>query len=201
MGYTEASRGCKRLCRHCPIVPVYNGRFRIVQPDVVLAGIRQQVTAGAQHITFGDPGFLNGSGHVLPLTPTFVTFTPWTTVRGYAEFLALMAEMALVEAINPIRYAIRLLIPAGSRLLDLAEVRDLVRPFNEAALVYPWVHPDPAVDALYQTIFKLVKAGQNAGESRQTMFSRAVCFRPHLSFIIFDCRLTKSSLTRLLCGS
>ncbi|HVW83445.1 MAG TPA: CUAEP/CCAEP-tail radical SAM protein, partial [Bryobacteraceae bacterium] len=23
-GYTEASRGCKHLCRHCPIVPVYN---------------------------------------------------------------------------------------------------------------------------------------------------------------------------------
>jgi radical SAM superfamily enzyme YgiQ (UPF0313 family) len=27
-GYTEASRGCKHLCRHCPIVPVYNGVFR-----------------------------------------------------------------------------------------------------------------------------------------------------------------------------
>src|SRR5580704_1022013 len=24
-GYTEASRGCKHLCRHCPIVPVYSG--------------------------------------------------------------------------------------------------------------------------------------------------------------------------------
>src|SRR6202165_247425 len=31
VGYTEASRGCKHLCRHCPIVPVYNGTFRIVQ--------------------------------------------------------------------------------------------------------------------------------------------------------------------------
>ena len=29
-GYTEASRGCKHRCRHCPIVPVYDGRFRIV---------------------------------------------------------------------------------------------------------------------------------------------------------------------------
>ena len=27
-GYTEASRGCKHRCRHCPIVPVYDGRFR-----------------------------------------------------------------------------------------------------------------------------------------------------------------------------
>ena len=30
VGYTEASRGCKHLCRHCPIVPVYGGQFRVV---------------------------------------------------------------------------------------------------------------------------------------------------------------------------
>jgi radical SAM superfamily enzyme YgiQ (UPF0313 family) len=250
VGYTVATRGCKHLCRHCPIVPVYNGRFRIVQPDVVLADVRQQVAAGAQHITFGDPDFLNGPGHALPLvqalhaefpdltydvtikiehlkkhadalpilrdtgclfvvsaveavteevllfldkghtqadfvqvvqqmrqiglplTPTFVTFTPWTTLQNYAEFLALMAEQALVEAISPIQYAIRLLIPAGSRLLELDAVQNLVEPFDEAALVYPWTHPDPAVDALYETVFKLVKASQNAGESRQTLFRR-----------------------------
>jgi len=66
-GYTEASRGCKHLCRHCPIVPVYNGVFRIVDREVVLADIRQQVAAGAQHITFGDPDFFNGVGHAIPL--------------------------------------------------------------------------------------------------------------------------------------
>jgi radical SAM superfamily enzyme YgiQ (UPF0313 family) len=62
-GYTEASRGCKHLCRHCPIVPVYQGQFRIVPLDIVLADIRQQVAAGAQHITFGDPDFFNGITH------------------------------------------------------------------------------------------------------------------------------------------
>src|SRR5262249_41691354 len=51
VGYTEASRGCKHVCRHCPIVPVYNGQFRVVQPDVVLADIDAQVAAGARHIT------------------------------------------------------------------------------------------------------------------------------------------------------
>ncbi len=60
-GYTEASRGCKHLCKHCPIVPVYNGAFRIVQPEVVLADIRQQSAAG--HITFGDPDFFNAPTH------------------------------------------------------------------------------------------------------------------------------------------
>src|SRR5271154_5618251 len=66
-GYTEASRGCKHLCRHCPVVPVYQGSFRVVQPDIVLADIRQQVAAGARHITFGDPDFFNGVGHAIPL--------------------------------------------------------------------------------------------------------------------------------------
>jgi len=67
VGYTEASRGCKHLCRHCPVVPVYNGAFRIVQRDVVMADIRQQVAAGAEHITFGDPDFFNGPGHAVAI--------------------------------------------------------------------------------------------------------------------------------------
>lgn len=64
-GHTEASRGCKHLCRHCPIPPVYGGRFRVVQADVVLEDIRRQVADGARHITFGDPDFFNGVGHAL----------------------------------------------------------------------------------------------------------------------------------------
>lgn len=64
-GYTEASRGCKHLCRHCPVVPVYKGAFRVVQPDIVLADVRQQVAAGAQHITLGDPDFFNGPKHAM----------------------------------------------------------------------------------------------------------------------------------------
>ena len=67
MGYTEASRGCKHLCRHCPVVPVYNGVFRVVSPDVVLEDIRRQVAAGAEHITFGDPDFFNGPTHAMRL--------------------------------------------------------------------------------------------------------------------------------------
>jgi radical SAM superfamily enzyme YgiQ (UPF0313 family) len=65
--YVEASRGCKHLCRHCPIVPVYGGRFFVVPADVVLADIRAQVEAGARHVTFGDPDFLNGPGHALEI--------------------------------------------------------------------------------------------------------------------------------------
>ena len=66
-GYVEASRGCKHLCRHCPVVPVYGGRFFVVPADVVLADIRAQVAAGARHVTFGDPDFLNGPTHALAI--------------------------------------------------------------------------------------------------------------------------------------
>ena len=67
VGFAEGSRGCKHLCRHCPVVPVYHGMFRVIPVDVVMADVRQQVAAGAQHISFGDPDFFNGPTHALKL--------------------------------------------------------------------------------------------------------------------------------------
>ena len=66
-GFAEGSRGCKHLCRHCPVVPVYRGKFRVVPADIVLQDIRQQVAEGATHISFGDPDFFNGPTHGLRL--------------------------------------------------------------------------------------------------------------------------------------
>src|ERR1035438_3590394 len=77
VGYTEASRGCKHRCRHCPVVPVYGGLFRIVQPEIVLEDIRRQVGAGAAHITFGDPDFFNGPGHAIPIVEALHREWPW----------------------------------------------------------------------------------------------------------------------------
>ncbi len=64
-GYTETTRGCHHTCRHCPVVPVYRGRFFAIPREIVLADIRQQVAQGVRHITFGDPDFLNGPTHSL----------------------------------------------------------------------------------------------------------------------------------------
>ena len=64
-GYTEATRGCKHLCRHCPIPSIYRGRFVAVPAETVLSDVAGQVAAGAEHVTFGDPDFLNGPGHAL----------------------------------------------------------------------------------------------------------------------------------------
>ena len=54
----------------------------------------------------------------LVLQPTFVTFNPWTTLSGYLDLLQTIAQLDLVEHVAPIQWGVRLLIPAGSLLLD-----------------------------------------------------------------------------------
>ena len=65
VGAVEASHGCRHRCRHCPIPAVYDGRMRVVPPDLVVADIDRLVAAGAGHITFGDADFLNAPAHSL----------------------------------------------------------------------------------------------------------------------------------------
>jgi len=248
VGYVEASRGCKHLCRHCPIVPVYRGTFRIVQRDIVLQDIRQQVAAGAEHITFGDPDFFNGIGHALPLltalhreyphlsydvtikvehllkyaehlpllretgcafvttaaesiddrvlaildkghtredflqvvrrfrdhglvlNPTFIPFSPWTTLEGYRELLELLNDLDLVDNVAPIQLAIRLLIPEGSKLLELPEVQARIGPFDAERLSYTWTHADPRVEQLHADIRALVGKGLQRKATRRELF-------------------------------
>ncbi len=249
VGVTEATRGCKHLCRHCPIVPVYHGRFFIVQPDVVLADIRNLAAMGAEHISFGDPDFFNGVRHALrivaalhcefpdltydatikvehllnhsdalpelartgclfvtsavesfddhtlealdkghtaadiagaaaacraagiTLSPTFVAFTPWTTRETYRRMLLAIADLDLIESVSPVQLAIRLLLPEGSLLLDLPEIRALTGRFDRASLCYPWQHPDPRLDRLHEDVLGVVEADTEAGRSRRETFS------------------------------
>ncbi|HKS95653.1 MAG TPA: radical SAM protein, partial [Terriglobia bacterium] len=108
----------------------------------------------------------------LTLSPTFVAFTPWTTREGYLGLLRRIAELRLIENVSPIQLAIRLLIPAGSRLLEIEEVRELVGAFDEASLAYPWANPDPRVDELSGQIQRLVERAQKNGDTRQAVFER-----------------------------
>ena len=66
-GYVEATRGCAHQCLHCPVTAAYDGRLRLVAAETVLADSDQQVEGGAQHITFGDPDFLNAVPHSLAI--------------------------------------------------------------------------------------------------------------------------------------
>jgi radical SAM superfamily enzyme YgiQ (UPF0313 family) len=247
VGYTEASRGCKHFCRHCPVVPVYNGQFRLVPTDVVIDDVRAQVGRGAEHITFGDPDFFNGIRHAmrvvqalstefkgltydvtikiehllryrellprlretgcvlitsavesfddhvlavlrkghtradvetalkvcrqerLSVAPTFVPFTPWTTMEGYCTFLEEIERLELIGQVSPIQLALRLLVPQGSPLADCSELQSFLQPFDTKRLVYPWRHPDQRVDRCSDEIGALV--GQRTNTSRDALFS------------------------------
>jgi len=96
VGYVEASRGCLHHCLHCPIVPVYDGRFFLVPETVVLEDVRRQVQAGATHITFGDPDFLNGPGHSLSIVCAMHAEFPHLTFDFTAKVEHLLKRRALM---------------------------------------------------------------------------------------------------------
>jgi hypothetical protein len=104
----------------------------------------------------------------LALAPTFVAFTPWTTVEGYLDLLETIDRLDLVESVSPIQLAIRLLLPEGSRLMELPEIRTLAGSLDPAALVHPWTHPDERVDRLQRRLQQLV--GRSLHQSRTELF-------------------------------
>lgn len=78
-GYIEATRGCHHQCTHCPITPVYRGRFFALPRSVVVADALSQIEAGARHLTFGDPDFFNGPTHGLRIMRDVRAVAPATT--------------------------------------------------------------------------------------------------------------------------
>ena len=249
-GHVESTRGCKYLCRHCPIPPVYHGRFFAVPVDVVLEDARQQIAAGARHITFGDPDFLNSAKHALAaarglhaahpdvtfsftakvehivaeralfselaalgcvfvvsaveslsdeilalldkghtradvslalaimrgagisLRPTFVAFTPFTSMDDYLTLCRFIRENDLEQEVDPIQLAIRLLIPPASLLLERPELAPHLVGLDEEGLTYRWRHPDPRMDALEAEVAALVEQATHDGEPPASTFAR-----------------------------
>jgi radical SAM superfamily enzyme YgiQ (UPF0313 family) len=78
-GYVETTRGCHHTCAHCPITPVYGGRFFAIPREAVIADARAQVHLGARHISFGDPDFFNGPQHGLRIMRALRQEFPWLT--------------------------------------------------------------------------------------------------------------------------
>jgi hypothetical protein len=249
-GYVEASRGCLHLCTHCPIPPVYGGRFFVVPQEIVLDDIRAQVRAGATHITFGDPDFLNGPRHSLRVVramheefpsltfdftakvehllnrgedlpefadagclfiitaveslsdrvltildkrhtredvirsmkyvrdagiaprPTWVSFTPWTTLEDFLDVLDFVESNGLIDHVDPVQYSIRLLIPPGSWLSDHEETLPHRGPLDEAAFTYRWTHPDPRMDQLQKDVARVVEEDAQAEVDAASTFFR-----------------------------
>lgn len=248
-GYVEATRGCLHHCTHCPIPPVYGGRFFAVPGDIVLEDIRRLVALGARHITFGDPDFLNGPSHSIRLTramheefpdltfdftakvehilkhrslipeftrtgcvfavsaveslsdtvlerlekghsrddvfealgilreagitmrPSFVPFTPWTSLDDYIDILEFVESQGLLDQIDPVQYSIRLLVPPGSILLSREETREWLGPLNEEAFSYEWKHSDQRIDFLHRQVSEVVeRAAVKNLDSRETFY-------------------------------
>jgi hypothetical protein len=229
---------------------VYDGRIRIVDLDAVVADVAQLEAAGARHITFGDPDFLNGAHHSLrvvravhdrfpeltfdcttkvelilrhegvwpelaaagclfvvsafesvndailqrldkghtaadaaravallrehgiEIRPSFLPFTPWTTVADVVELLEFVATHDLIDNVDPVQYTIRLLLPQGSLLLDRPDLAPHLGRYDPELLGYPWTAADPAVDALQVRMARLVERSLDAGESIETTFRR-----------------------------
>jgi hypothetical protein len=107
----------------------------------------------------------------LSLAPTFMPFTPWTTLPGYLDLLHVIERLDLVEHVSPIQLVIRLLIPQGSRMLELDDVRRATAAFDARSLTYPWTHADPAVDQLQADLTELV--GLKLSSTRRDVFARA----------------------------
>lgn len=249
-GHVEATRGCKHLCRHCPIPPVYGGRFFAVPVEAVLADAGLQVAAGARHIDFGDPDFLNGPTHALrvarafhaahpevtfsftakvehilehrslfpefatlgavfvvsafeslsdevlgalakghhaadlpeaiaivrgagiSIRPTFVPFTPWTTLDDYLALCRFIRAQSLENEVDPVQLSIRLLIPPGSLLLGLPELASRLGPLDARGLTYRWSHHDPRLDQLEAEVATLVEEATRGEAPASQTFAR-----------------------------
>jgi radical SAM superfamily enzyme YgiQ (UPF0313 family) len=255
-GYVEASRGCLHRCTHCPIPPVYEGRFFVIPKDIIAEEIRSLVRDGARHVTFGDPDFLNGPQHALriaralheefpdltfdftakvehiikhrrvfpelarlgcifvvsaveslsdsvldhlekghtgtdvnealkdvnealnilsdsgiALRPTFVAFTPWTTIDDYIAVLEFVESRGLIDHVDPVQFAIRLLVPPGSLLLGRADTSRWIGRLNQESFTYEWAHPDRRMDELHRKITRLVEqAATNNRDAAETFY-------------------------------
>ncbi|MBA2520836.1 MAG: radical SAM protein [Chloroflexia bacterium] len=249
-GAVEATRGCRHTCRHCPIPPVYGGKFVVVPRPVVVADALAQIAAGARHLTFGDPDFFNGPSHGLrimrelradapdltfdvtikvehviehqrrlpelvelgcifivsaveslsdqvltkldkghtradietalrlldavdlPMRPSLLPFTPWTTLEDYRELLRFVARQDLFDHVDPVHFSIRLLVPPGSSLLADPTSADWLQALDAANFTYRWRSPDERLDRLQREVASIVTAGSMGNTPARETFGR-----------------------------
>jgi hypothetical protein len=129
---------------------VYNGRFFVVPPEVVLADVRQLVAAGARHITFGDPDFLNGPRHALRVARALhaefpdVTFDFTAKVEHLVRHRALLPEFAalgclfVVSAVESLNDTVLAHLGKGHTRRDVFTALEAVRSAG-IALRPTWV--------------------------------------------------------------
>ncbi|MGH9304358.1 MAG: radical SAM protein [Acidimicrobiales bacterium] len=238
VGSTLSSHGCNHRCRHCPVAAVYGGRSRPIALEAVLGDVAQLVDAGATHINFGDPDFLNRPRHALEVAeavhaswpelsfdatvkvehvirheqlwrhlrelglnfvvsafestddevlrlldkghtaadealalsvlrqagiearPSWLPFSPWTTLSSLADLLRFSAEHDLVSSTDTVQYSIRLLLPAHSLLLDHPDpvLAASLGELDASNGTWSWSPLDPSLDELQAALTEIAEA-------------------------------------------
>ena len=168
-GYSEASRGCKHFCHHCPIVPAYRGRFFVVGVDAVLADIEQQVDMGAGHITYGDPDFFNGPGHAMRVNDEVnkrypdLTYDVTIKVEHMQRHFKLLPRLVetgclfVTTAVESFDDVVLQVLDKGHARSDVSAVVKLCRDIGlEISPTFvpftPWTTPETYLDLLEQIV-------------------------------------------------
>jgi hypothetical protein len=110
--------------------------------------------------------------HGIEIRPSFLPFTPWTTVAEVADIVDFVAALDLVPNVDPVQYTIRLLVPQGSLLEPLLAAEGRLGPYDAERLAWTWTSSDSSVDELQTRLTALVEGGQTAGEPITQIYRR-----------------------------
>ncbi len=106
----------------------------------------------------------------IALRPTFVPFTPWTTLEDILDLFETIEKEGMMDYIDPVQYTIRLLIPPGSLLLSELSLRPYLGPLNENEILFPWHNPQTALDKLQKLFSQEVEKTSCLDENPETIF-------------------------------
>ncbi len=108
--------------------------------------------------------------HGIETRPSWLPFTPWTSVQDVADIVEFVARHDLVPNVDPVQYSIRLLIPQGSLILRDDQLP--LGPYDPDLLSYTWRSPDARVDALQADLASIAERAATDDEAVGTTYLR-----------------------------
>jgi radical SAM superfamily enzyme YgiQ (UPF0313 family) len=110
--------------------------------------------------------------HGIEPRPSFMPFTPWTTLDDVVELLDFVARHDLVGNVDPVQYTIRLLLPEGSLLLDHPDMQPYLGGYDAERLSWTWSAEDPEMDELQARLGALAESAAAASEDPARTYER-----------------------------
>ena len=78
-----------------------------------------------------------------------------------------------MDAVDPVQYSLRLLVPPGSLLVELPRRwAPTSAPWSSEAFSHAWTHPDPRMDALQAEVARVVEAAAEAHADEAATFDQ-----------------------------